>query len=311
MLFRCSLPTLLVVAAGFAASAQATSIGVASNYNILLFGNANISSDVEGSVAVGGILSGSSTIGSLANTTVSAADLIVDGGVTGHVNLNHGSAFVGATHTGVSFNGGAGAGYLSSDPLGSIASYSSFYQSLADQLFSTSNEVTNGAINVTGAGCTICTVYLSATDFANLSSIQYAAVTQTLIINVGGNPTFGSGQHLSINGSQPSNQSTAASGILFNFDQATTVQLNGAFFGSILAPDATISGSGTITDGTIIANSLSGLGEIHDESGFTGTLPTQTPEPSSAYMFGGGALAVLGMLRFRRKQSPAVLQSVL
>jgi|SRR6185437_3299391 len=72
--------------------------------------------------------------------------------------------------------------------------------------------------------------------------------------------------------------------------------------GSVLAPDATVSGvsSGKI-DGTLIANSFTGPTEFHNV-GYEGQLPTPTPESASYVCIGAGLIgfAAVSKKRFGR-----------
>ncbi len=93
---------------------------------------------------------------------------------------------------------------------------------------------------------------------------------------------------------------------LFNFEDATTVNL-GQWGASILAPDAalTITGGGNI-EGSVFAKSFLGGGELHNNNLFNGALPTiaAVPEPSTwAMLFAG--FAGLGFLGWRRARKDA------
>jgi choice-of-anchor A domain-containing protein len=160
----------------------------------------------------------------------------------------------------------------------------------------------SGAIDTTGSSCKVC--YVNLQSLSSLSSINYKA-GQTVIIDVTGTTaaatTLGSTNY-TINGSYPTNnESSAASNILFNFGLRTSVTLNGALYGSILAPNATVTGAGLIVDGEILANNVTGVGETHADSIFTGNVPqtTATPEPSTFAML-GAALVGLSVLSRRR-----------
>jgi choice-of-anchor A domain-containing protein len=110
------------------------------------------------------------------------------------------------------------------------------------------------------------------------------------IINVIGNFTDPNSTHFNMD------QQDA----LFNFEDATTVNL-GQWGASILAPDAalTITGGGNI-EGSVFAKEFLGGGELHNNNLFDGALPTAAvPEPSTwATLFAG--FVGLGFLGWRR-----------
>lgn len=297
---------------------NAGSLGVATGYNLFAFNNINMTNDVEGSVAFGGVLTGAPTIGSEI-TSSTQPSLVGDGtnttsnvlGSSNYINLNGGSAYLkgysSSSPAHINFNGGGT--YLSSDPIsGGIKNSQSTFVSLASTLSGlTSNATMNGSgvINLIGNSCTECIVDLMASNLSNLTNIDINSVTQTLIINVApssGAATWGSGINLQINGSQQNNQTTAASTILFNFENATAVNIDSSFFGSVLAPNATVTGNGQGFQGEAIANNITGLGETHYESVFNGTVPniSGVPEPGTITLL-GGALVVFGLYGLRRR----------
>ena len=167
-----------------------------------------------------------------------------------------------------------------------IGAYQSFYNTLSSQLAGLANTVgtsqhinlLNGLIlNSTGiAGSTV--VYnLTATQWAGLGGFEFNP-GQTIIVNVTvgstGSINGGTAYNLTANGSQPGNTGTGFSGILFNFVGATgTVNLGNEGYGTILAPDATVANGGIVVNGQLIAADLGAIGELHDASAFTGTLP--------------------------------------
>ena len=100
--------------------------------------------------------------------------------------------------------------------------------------------------------------------------------------------------------------STDKQHVLWNFVDATKLNLNGSFIGSILAPLADVTLSYGNIDGTLIAKSLQGPGQMNNYP-FLNTLnpPITTnavpaPEPSSLAIF---SLLAIGLVAIRRQST--------
>ncbi|MEP4198102.1 MAG: collagen-binding domain-containing protein [Aliishimia sp.] len=94
---------------------------------------------------------------------------------------------------------------------------------------------------------------------------------------------------------------SAASNVLWNFFEATNVQVNSVISGHILAPNAVLSGFNGSSEGTVIAKSVNLTnGELHQQT-WTGLIPVETttpvPLPAGLPML----LAGLGVFGFMRR----------
>jgi choice-of-anchor A domain-containing protein len=90
--------------------------------------------------------------------------------------------------------------------------------------------------------------------------------------------------------------------ILYNFFEAASLTISGIeVHGSILAPWADTKFFNGHIDGNLIAMSLFGTGEAHDDL-FNGTLPnTPVPEPETLILLGSG---LMGIAALRRRMKP-------
>jgi len=136
---------------------------------------------------------------------------------------------------------------------------------------------------------------VDGSDLAHLASLTFEGdMNSTYVINVAGvNIDFGSlgdkiGGFFSDAGKMAVdvNIFDEFSGkILFNFFEATDLDLYGSIFGSVLAPNADVwvqgGGDGGALNGSLWANSISGYGQINN-IGFTGSGPSASvPGPAT------------------------------
>ncbi len=291
-------------------SLQGSSIGAAQGFGAFIFANATDGSDIASRIAIGGnapamsvgdqIHSGPTIL--VGNPT---AVVVVEGhGSNAGVNINSGQAGYnagGAIHNGTQ---------LTTDPFlapinggMTIGAYQSFYNSLSSQLAGLAS--TPGTTITSNQGLQLNSKGVAGTSVVyNLTAAQWAGVGgftfnvgQTIIVNVAtaGSITGGTSYNWTANGSEPGNTGTSFGGILFNFVGATgTVNLGNEGYGTILAPNATVDNGGDVVNGQIIALDLGAIGELHDASAFTGTLPvgaSSVPEPSSLFLLSGSLLA--------------------
>lgn len=308
MNFRYMIATTAFALSGIAASPSfagtLSAATILSDFNGVIYGNASTPSDVEGALVVGGSFSGATIYNNpTANQTQPPGfgALTVFGSTSGNpININNGgSAYVGGSHGAkVNFNGGGG--YISAPPV-TLSSIETTLNTLSSSLSSlaansslpapNNNEVISAKPNASG----LAVFNVTAADLAAIPSYNFSLNgAKTVIVNV-------SGSSVSFNANDESG-TTGANNIIWNFYQATSVNLGTQIAGTILAPKANVT-NGNQIDGDLIAASWTGSGELHDYA-FDGVL-SPVPLPAALPLF-GAALLGLGGLGFRKRAGKSV-----
>jgi choice-of-anchor A domain-containing protein/uncharacterized repeat protein (TIGR01451 family) len=271
-----------------ASSASATSpscttvsnpLGAATGYTEFIAGNGSRGSESEGAIAWGGNLSaGGMTVGTrLPASTAAGYPALVVAGTHGSFNLQKGSAYLNPK-TGVNFNGGAGTGYLNSNPLDFTAAFNDVKtKSTAWGATASTGTVTTGvtggntATILSGTNADLNVFNLTQADLPSGRHIGLDIPAGSVaLINVAGNSITLSGQMwLKIGGGwNQVNDTNMANypGVLWNFPTATSITMNfgSAWGGSILAPNANLQISSVgHTIGQIITAQFSSNYETH------------------------------------------------
>ena len=293
-MLACTAGALAVVQLG-GAEADATTpeacttvsnpLGPATGWTEFVETNGTRGAESEGSIAYGGDFNHNGfTVGTHlpVATAPSTPTLVVAGSHgTSWLNLQRGSAYV-TPQSHVNFNGGAGTGYLASNPV-SFASAFAELRTLSDTwgAAAATGTVTSGvtggnqALILTGTSPTLNVFTLTSAQAGDLAAGKHigydvpgSAVT---IINVpGGSVTIAGQAWVRIGGSwsqvQDGNIKNAFNGILWNFPSATSITLNygSAWAGHILAPRAAVQvNSVGHTIGQVIAKSFGSNFETH------------------------------------------------
>lgn len=309
-----------------------TLANVSKTYNLYVSGGFTASgSDVEGKVAAGGdVTLQNYSIGAKAaggDVLVVGDDLKFQGGTVagdvvtgGTANFPHSGG--GATVNGTVRAGGGvaatptsynGTGAYTGLPLdfatttADLAAASSYLASAAAQSQGVLGAAvkTYGTLNLTSSATGLVFFDLNASDLVGINGLNFNVNSAaTVIINLAGQ----TGGTLSNYGFLGNYQ---ASRTLFNFVDATSLSLSGlGFYGSILAPDAAVTGAYGQINGSVMAQSYSGPGQVN-LAAFNGALPTAggaaaaIPEPASWAMMILGVGAVGAVLRRRRRLAHA------
>jgi choice-of-anchor A domain-containing protein len=278
-------------------------------------GNANMNGG-NYDILVGGNLGGNPTVNG-GNT------LRVGGNVSGVLSMNGGTAQLGGTPGGLNNNSGSyqsGLGASFASGLAStvtdkttqvIADVKALSSTLAGLTVINPSTVTSNSqtlfLNAVDGGGGFALFNLDSSVFGSLTKIDYLFADSTLpiIVNVTGaaNLTFGL---------EPTGSNTSALNqqIIWNFVDATSLNITKLFHGSVLAPNATLYNH-TPIEGSVVAKNFIQDGEVHlgtynGNGSFLTPPPAAVPEPASWAMMIAGLGSVGALLRRRTRAAPAM-----
>lgn len=283
---------MLAAAAAAMGGASFAQANILNTWNLMVFNNHQISSNVEGSVLVGGNLTGTGDVGTRltpASNFLGQTTLLVGGNVNvGNIQLQAGNLRHGGTFSGnVNFNGG---GNRAQSVTAAATAQAARTQVLGISSFLASQSPTS-IVNVPGSpapvlinavprGDGVAIVSLSAAIFSsgNVQSfdLNFNGAT-SVIFNVSGTGVNITGGNFVGNLANANN----ASRILWNFSSATTMSVQRQITGAFIAPNATVTNTSTIVGATAV-NNLTQNGQVHVPL-YTGYIPAP------------GAVAVLGL----------------
>lgn len=300
------------------ASAQALDF---QNYNVIVFGDLDTNSDIEGRTFVGNNFTGtnSATLGNRLQNKVTTGDrsfVVGNDIVAGNpLQVQGGSLYIDGSLNGRIINAASVVpDHTIDSATASIRSYAEAQsQSLSSMLSDSVVTLPSGGqpgptkFFATGGLDGLAVFNVSAASiFSNSLGQQLELIldanTTDVLINVSGS-TVDWFSNINMVGNFTSNYWQGHT--LWNFYEATTIDLNShQFNGGILAPYASIQLDGGSIDGLVVANNLTARAEVHLPDGnsslvaFNGyTAPV--PEPGSAiFLLAAGGL--LFIMRNRR-----------
>jgi choice-of-anchor A domain-containing protein len=277
-------------------------------------GTFNDNSDIQGSAFINGDVAGST----FADNGLSNGDSIgleATGGITStNVHVNNGNVELGGSAvSGFTANSGGSTTQNSSQPATDLTNFTTTLTNTSNSwaaLASTSGasvQTSSNSMNFiipSNAGDFVV-VDITSTDFAQNDSIEFnggngIGSNQQVLINVSGT-NFTEPSGVNFNGN-----STLADNVIWNFSQATAIGLSSGFYGSILAPNATLSTGSTLTGNIEVAN-ISSTGEIDLASpNFTPPLNAipaggPLPVPASFGLVAVGSVALLAGAGLRKR----------
>jgi choice-of-anchor A domain-containing protein len=235
--------------------------------------------------------------------------------VVGNVTNTGGGSVGGTVYYGGSYNGPSYISHQSQSasaltamaPINFLSAQTSLNNLSAALAGDTPNGTVTSSYNtytLTGSSSTLNVFSMSASTYSGSTINITAPAGSTVVINVAGTSDSFSSGSINLSG-------VAASNVIFNFNSATSLNLSSiGWYGTILAPYASFTGSYGQINGQLIASSAAGTTEIHDVE-FAGSLGststsssnpqsaqiTATPEPSTWLLLLTGAGAIVFLRR--------------
>jgi choice-of-anchor A domain-containing protein len=327
---------LLSAGLGFLAiqsAVHAGVLGVAEEYNAFIFQNMNQTSDTEGALAVGGnLILNNYSVG--LDVSGSNTNLVVGGSLTFHGGSINGSTVVGGnatfTNTAPAGNVTVGGNYTSDNqPSGTVFYKGTFsapswanpgvavssvtlpvdFSAAQTSLTQTSTSLKSmpstgsfvdsfGSLTFTGtnAGLNVFSIAANTLDSSNGITITIPSGAFA-IVNVTGSTSV-SLPNVGLNFN--------SADVLWNLSGVTTLSMS-SFDGSILAPSANVTFNSGALNGTLVANSLSGGGQLNEDlfqhtvltPSFGPTVPLPASVEGGLVLLAG--MGIVGAYRRRRK----------
>jgi len=306
--------------AGSVAAVPITGGDIMSQFNLVVLGDLESYSHVDGRTYVGGNLTGGTADFFQHGNNAAVSDyaaLVVGGNVTGnikHVNSS-GNAVIGGNVDSLGMNGGTA--QIGGSINGSVGGkhvtgasvaipdfgtlFTDYSSAMASQAQNSSVSVAYGRATFTGSVTSGLAVFdISSSLFSQINEIQFDLDPGAYaLINVDGNPAQIAANFLG-------DYSSLQSSLLWNFPDAASINFERQFRGSILAPGAAIRNQNNL-EGSVVVNSFVQRGEVHQPI-FANNFPPvnapglDIPEPQTWALF-ALALCGMGLVRYRRRPS--------
>jgi choice-of-anchor A domain-containing protein len=287
------------------ALAMTTAVATAApftEWNLLVRNNLTSTSHVDGSALVGGNVSGTSVFSMHGVTASNGAGLMVGGSVSGNNQMNNsGNLFHGGSISGtIELNGGGsqvqqtGIGAVVNDAFAQANAYSSFLRDLAPTGNLNVLDGTKGTFNsvaTVGVGSDRYAVYsMSQSVLGGMSELNMNFGSADIaVINFDASATGGA-VTLNMNFIGGINQNNSGR-IVWNFFNATTLNIGGNLSGMILGTGADLFLNGPGIYGTVVVDNVSQMNSEVRRRTFEGdTQIVVVPLPPAAW----AGLAMLG-----------------
>lgn len=305
-MFMRSLVAITSAAAVMPSMAAASSfdpLSLMNDYNAIVFENASVASETEGSVFVGGDVSFSSYVVNSDNLPNGAlgGTLVVGGNVNGqNLTLQNGNAVIGGslgTTTLVNNGGGTVTTGAAVDVAGvktALTAFSQGFKDLPTAGVSIGGDSNNGQFSVDPL-VELAILNITASALGGFNNLVFNTPNTATVINV-------SGANIDLSSGFNFNSFAESQNVLFNFYEATDVKL-GTFSASVLAPNALVTVLTGRTEGTVVARSLDQRveidGPLFDPTDFT--VPQPVPLPGAFVFMLSGLAGMAGIRQLRRR----------
>lgn len=299
-----------VVALGLTSSQVSATSANVGTYNLILKGELTSNSDIEGRIFVGGIKNSTNLdVGSRLNADPTVDAVTVVGDITGTrtVRTLNGNIVYGGDIGSTALTASNSASTISNPTQSSLETSfdtlwstveadSAYFRSLDETgILNASTPTGNNGMKFENDNSLALNVFnIDTTNLVSNGGFDFDATPRVpVVINVSGTGT------INITSKAQGNMATAtaATNIIWNFFEADVISFsNGTWYGSVLAPNATINSRGGNIEGGVAALSLDINGELHN-SLYTYTPPTppsEVPAPAGLTIIG---LALLLMIR--------------
>lgn len=302
---RNAIAAMLTVSALGSAAMGAS---VLSDWNLIVRTNLSGTSEVDGSVLVGGNITGTTNYAVQGVTASNGDGVAVGGNIVNTVNINNGGNLrIGGSVLGTAnLNAGgvqindAGVSSMVNNAINEVVALQSSLAALtANGTIDGAGNMNASPVGMNGSNVAVYNFNISTIQALGQLNLNFGAA-DTVVLNVSSDTGFidlVAPPNL-IGGFSQSNSSR----IIWNFLDATQIDVNNSFNGALLAVDADLRVLGGGINGSVVVNSLSTLNAEIRRHTYNGWLPEEdtpiVPLPTAGFM----GLVGIGALGARRRR---------
>ncbi len=286
-------------------AANGANLGVANDYNGFILGSdTQFDTDTEGRLACGGAASLNNYAVTSALTGF-AGPALVTAGTLNYTNgeVYWGDVYVGGTANLTSVIIANGQLFNPANPIDFVTASAYLDQQSAAWGALAPNGTTLvqfGGITLTGLDPSLNIFSVNGSDLSSANSLTISApASSTILVNVNGTSNTMQNFGTTFAGG------AAKQYTLYNFYQTSALGISGiSVEGSVLAPGAGVTFDNGNTEGTLVAATLYGNGELHNYP-FEGDLPSPVPDASTLTLALVSGMTLTAQALCRRRRGPA------